>query len=210
MKPADTKERILDAAEYLFARDGFRGSSLRTITGRAGVNLAAVNYHFRSKKRLLEEVIKRRILPLNRVRMKRLQAVLDAARSVEEPPDIRDVLAAFIEPTILFRESEPGAQDFITFIGRSFADPDDTARKAFHAVINPMARFLFEAVCEALPGLSRELLFWRLHFTMGAFFHAMHISGNPGPGLMDMKTDISAKELVHMIIPYVTSGMKAK
>jgi AcrR family transcriptional regulator len=210
MNPADTKQRVLDAAEYLFARDGFRGSSLRTITGRAGVNLAAVNYHFGSKKSLLEEVIKRRILPLNKVRMKRLETVRDAARSRAHPPDIKDVLAAFIEPTMLFRESQPGAHDCITFIGRSLADPDDTVRKAFQAVINPMARFLFKAVCEALPGVSREILFWRLHFTMGAFFHAMHISGNPGPGLMGMKTDIGAKELVHMIIPYVTAGMKAK
>ncbi len=54
---ADTKERILDAAEYLFARNGYRGTSLREITGRAEVNLAAVNYHFGSKKTLVEEVI---------------------------------------------------------------------------------------------------------------------------------------------------------
>ncbi|MCK5427639.1 MAG: helix-turn-helix transcriptional regulator, partial [Thermodesulfovibrionia bacterium] len=52
----DTKQRILDATEFLFARKGFRGTSLREITNRAGVNLAAVNYHFGSKKTLLEAV----------------------------------------------------------------------------------------------------------------------------------------------------------
>jgi AcrR family transcriptional regulator len=210
MKPPDTRQRILDAAESLFARDGFRGTSLRAITGRAGVNLAAVNYHFGSKKGLLDEVIKRRILPLNKIRKKRLEEVRDLAQSRGIPPDIEDVLTAFIEPTILFKESEPGAKEFITFIGRSLADPDDTVRNAFHAVINPMARFLFKTVSKALPGLSRELLFWRLHFTMGAFFHTMHISGNPGPGFMGMKTDIDAQSLVNLIIPYVTAGMKAK
>ena len=56
---SDTKQRILDAAEYLFAHDGYRGTSLRAITGKAKVNLAAVNYHFGSKGALLEEVIKR-------------------------------------------------------------------------------------------------------------------------------------------------------
>jgi len=210
MKPVDTRQRILDAAELLFARNGYRGTSLRAITDRAGVNLAAVNYHFGSKKRLLDEVIKRRILPLNKIRKKRLEEVRNLARSKRLPPDIEDVLTAFIEPTMLFKESEPGAKEFITFIGRSLADPDDTVRNAFHAVINPMARFLFKTVCEALPGLSKELLFWRLHFTMGAFFHTMHISGNPEPGLMGMKTDIDAKSLVDLLIPYVTAGMKAR
>ena len=210
IKPPDTRQRILDAAEMLFARDGFRGTSLRTITGRAGVNLAAVNYHFGSKKALLEEVIKRRILPLNKIRKKRLEEVRDLARSKGLSPDIKDVLTAFIEPTMLFMESEPGAKSFITFIGRSLADPDDTVRKAFHAVINPMAKILSRTVCEALPGLSKELIFWRINFTMGAFFHAMHISGNPGPGLMGLKTDIDAQSLVNLIIPYVTAGMKAK
>jgi AcrR family transcriptional regulator len=210
MKPVDTRQRILDAAELLFARNGYRGTSLRAITGSASVNLAAVNYHFGSKKRLLDEVIKRRILPLNKIRKKRLEEVRDLAQSRGLPPDIEDVLTAFIEPTMLFKESEPGAKEFITFIGRSLADPDDTVRNAFHAVINPMARFLFKTVCEALPGLSKELLFWRLHFTMGAFFHTMHISGNPGQGLMGMKTDIDAKSLVDLLIPYVTAGMKAR
>ncbi|HDH50886.1 MAG TPA: TetR/AcrR family transcriptional regulator, partial [Nitrospirae bacterium] len=57
MKPTDTKQKIMDTAEHLFARDGYRGTSLRAITGKAGVNLAAVNYHFGSKTSLLETVI---------------------------------------------------------------------------------------------------------------------------------------------------------
>ena len=210
MKPADTRQQILDAAESLFARDGFRGTSLRSITGRAGVNLASVNYHFGSKKSLLEEVIKRRILPLNIIRQKSLEEVRKTARAKGEAPEIKAVLTAFIEPTMLFKESEPGAKEFITFIGRSLSDPDDTVRMAIHNVINPMAQFLFKTVCEALPGMSKDLIFWRLNFTMGALFHTMHISGISGSGMMGMKTDIDAKALVDLIIPYVTAGMKAK
>lgn len=67
--PHTTKERILTAAEELFARHGFDGASLRQLTAAAGVNLAAVNYHFGSKDRLIEEVFRRRLDQLNGHRM---------------------------------------------------------------------------------------------------------------------------------------------
>ena len=64
-KPADTKTRILDAAEKLFGKSGFDATSLRDITAEADVNLAAVNYHFQSKESLIDAVIARRIEPVN-------------------------------------------------------------------------------------------------------------------------------------------------
>ena len=72
-----TKDRILDAAEGLFAQQGFSATSLRAITAQAGVNLAAVNYHFGSKDGLLEAVFVRRLGPLNDERL----ALLDEAES---------------------------------------------------------------------------------------------------------------------------------
>ncbi|MFO7982053.1 MAG: TetR family transcriptional regulator, partial [Desulfuromonadales bacterium] len=99
MSQQDTKERILDAAEGLFAREGFHGTSLRAITTRAAVNLAAVNYHFGSKDTLIEAVFERRLTPLNRLRLQRLDEVKKRAERSGGKPETRDVLAAFIEPT---------------------------------------------------------------------------------------------------------------
>ncbi len=99
----NTKQRILDAAESLFAIKGFRGTSLRAITGRANVNLAAVNYHFGSKTALLEEAIKRKIQPLNQIRRKRLEEVRKKARKKGKKPEVKAVLMAFIEPTLIFK-----------------------------------------------------------------------------------------------------------
>jgi AcrR family transcriptional regulator len=205
----DTKKRILDATEFLFARKGFRGTSLREITNRAGVNLAAVNYHFSSKKTLLEAVLKRRLQPVNQVRRKRLEEVKEAARKKGKRPDVKDVLFAFIEPTLLFKESEPGAREFIAFIGRSINEPDDTVRKAFHHFIKPMFQLLFETTCEALPKHPRDVIFWRLHFTLGSLFHTMNICGNRMMGLNDIKTDCSTALLIDRILPFVTAGMNA-
>jgi AcrR family transcriptional regulator len=204
-----TKKKILDTAERLFAKNGYRGTSMRAITGKAGVNVAAINYHFGSKKALLEEVIKRRIIPLNQVRKKRIEEVIAAARNKNRAPEIRDVLTAFIEPTIAFRESEPGAKDFMSFIGRSITDPDDTVRRTFHRTILPMIQLLFKTIREALPGKTDEQIFWGMNFTMGALFHTMHVCGSPRMEFAGIRTDISAGKLVDMIIPFVTSGMKS-
>jgi AcrR family transcriptional regulator len=208
MNRPDTKQQILDAAELLFARNGYRGTSLRSITGKANVNLASVNYHFGSKIALLEAVIRRRILPLNQERKKRLELVRDSAREKGKKPDARTVLLAFIEPTLLFMESSTGAKNFVTFIGRSFTDPDDTVRKVFLRFIMPIFQLLSETMCAALPHHPRDVIFWRLHFTMGALFHSMHVCGNINMGPKHPHADIDAKSLIDQIIPYVTAGMK--
>src|SRR5205085_2358496 len=60
----ETRTRILDAAEELFMQHGFEGTSMRLLTAKAGVNLAAVNYHFGSKDALIEAVFHRRLDPM--------------------------------------------------------------------------------------------------------------------------------------------------
>jgi len=70
-----TKDRILGAAEELFAQHGFAGTSLREVTSRADVNIAAVNYHFGSKDNLINEVFRRRMDVMS---AQRLDALRDA------------------------------------------------------------------------------------------------------------------------------------
>ena len=79
MANSTTRYRILDTAESLFAEQGFSATSLRNITTAAGVNLAAVNYHFRSKEGLIEAVFARRVAPLNAERLELLTAAEDRA-----------------------------------------------------------------------------------------------------------------------------------
>src|SRR5258705_12892313 len=68
----NTKDRILGAAEELFAQFGFAGTSLRQVTSRADVNIAAVNYHFGSKENLVNEVFRRRMDEMSEQRLVRL------------------------------------------------------------------------------------------------------------------------------------------
>lgn len=72
IRSTSTRESILDTAESLFAQQGHEATSMRQITGAAGVNLASVNYHFGSKESLVQAVLKRRLEVLNRERMRLL------------------------------------------------------------------------------------------------------------------------------------------
>ncbi len=209
MEPKETKNRILDAAEHLFAEKGYHGTSLRMITTEATVNLAAVNYHFGSKESLIEAVIERRLLPLNQLRTKQLKAVRDEARRNDRAPDVRQTLAAFIEPTLSFRNSGPGAQDFIALVARALADPNDTARSVFINRIKPVLDLLHQCLAEALPQIDPQTIFWRLHFMIGSLTHIMHnLDKLPIPTEM-MPTDNSFQEITEMLLTFITTGMEA-
>ena len=102
-----TKERILGAAEELFAQHGFAGTSLRQVTSRADVNIAAVNYHFGSKENLVNEVFRRRMDEMSAQRLSRLKAVVQA--DFEEAGDedvIRKLLGDLVSAGVEVDEAE--------------------------------------------------------------------------------------------------------
>lgn len=208
MSQIDTKEKILDVAEELFAVKGYKGTSLRMITAAAEVNLAAVNYHFGAKEGLVEAVISRRLGPLNDQRCQRLGGVLAAAAAVGRRPGLPAVLLAFIEPTLLLPESAPGAKNFVTLVGRAMADTDETARRIFVQLMAPAISQLHEAVARALPHIPAEILYWRLNFLIGALSHTLRcIDKCPLPMAEAVPQD--ARSLVKMLMPFVTAGMEA-
>src|SRR3981189_1727307 len=91
-----TRPRILDVAEELFMQHGFEGASMRMLTAKAGVNLAAGNYHFGSKHALIEAVCRRRLDPMNVARiaaLDRLEAEASGRALAAE-----SIIRAFIGP----------------------------------------------------------------------------------------------------------------
>jgi AcrR family transcriptional regulator len=209
MGHSDTKKRILDAAEKLFAQEGFYATSLRMLTREAGVNLAAVNYHFGSKEELIKAVIERRILPLNKIRLERMHIIKDKAGAEGCPPHIQEILLAFFEPTFEFRKSGQGAQDFISLIGRAFSDPRDTVRKLFLKMVEPVFQLLFELLCDALPTLPKNVVYLRLNFMLGAMAHSMNISQLCQLIPDGLKLKVDSTTLVEQFIMFVATGLEA-
>src|SRR5579862_3480036 len=158
---ADTKSRILDAAEKLFGHNGFDATSLRDITAEADVNLAAVNYHFQSKDSLLDAVIARRIEPVNR---KRLEMLEKAGAN----PSVEQILLAFLAPVF-----DAELREVAPLMAQILATPDLFVTRLFKKHLADISARFTEALGTTLPNLPRTELLWRLHFTAGAMAHVL-------------------------------------
>lgn len=172
VKAADTKQALLDAAEQLFAERGFAASSMRDITTRARVNLAAANYHFGGKRGLMHAVLERRITPLNEERLRQLNALEQKARS--RSPRLEDLLEAFLGPAIRLSENVPGGGGhFVRLMGRMFIEADQHLHLFFMSLFQEVADRFIPAMQRALPRLPAVDLFWRLHFMIGCLAHTL-------------------------------------
>jgi AcrR family transcriptional regulator len=159
----NTKERLLDVAERLFAERGYAATSLRAMTRSAGVNLGAVNYHFGSKEGLYAAVFARRVEPVVRERLLLLAACEQTAGG--GPVPVEEVARAFVAP--LFgsgRAQSLRDATFLRLLGRLHDDPVESLRHVYDQLLREsVVRFV--AVLErSLPGVPRAELLWRLHF----------------------------------------------
>ena len=206
---ADTKTRILDAAESLFVEHGFEATSLRSLTAAAGVNLAAVNYHFGSKEELFQAVLTRRLDPMNQERIELLSKLeRDAAGRALA---CEKILSAMLIPALrLARDERRGGKDFLRLLGRAYADPAPFIRHFLSQQYAEMIGRYKEAFHKALPQLSRQELTWRLHFVMGALSYtiagtdALRLFAQVSPGEKD-----NDELLLQRLAPFLVAGLKA-
>lgn len=170
LEPAkETKDRILDAAESLFVANGFQATSLRRITTMAGVNLAAVNYHFQSKEQLILAVMVRKLEPINRRRLSLLDRF--EAETGPHPPSLEKVLAAFIQPIVDDQAAGVDLGSFPVLMGRLYTEPGGLMQKLFGVAFAPIAKRFKDAITRALPGAGPLDIFWGMHLTIGAMAH---------------------------------------
>ena len=159
--PIATKDRILDAAERLFAESGYDGVSLRQITREAGVELALANYHFGPKSELFLAVVQRRANELNRERM-----ALFAALST--PPSLEGLIDAFARP---FLEKSlhggPGWKSYARLIAQISISPRWTER-VMAAQFDEVAAHFINGVRGLWPACDVRELYWAFHFMLGA------------------------------------------
>jgi AcrR family transcriptional regulator len=162
-----TKDRILHAAEELFAAQGFASTSLRQVTSRADVNIAAVNYHFGSKENLVNEVFRRRMDEMSERRMRELRAAQEA-----HPGELEPILRAFIEPALALTLDRHGSA-FVRVLARAYAEKNDRLRKFLSDNYGQVLREFAKAIAPTLPQLGKEELYWRMDFVAGALTYAM-------------------------------------
>ncbi len=172
-----TVDRILDAAEQLFAEQGFYVTTLREITQTADVNLAAVNYHFGSKQALVIAVFKRRLDELNAERLARLER----AHQRHTPPVLEDVLDAFVYPAMaLMGDQTAGRHRFMQLLMRAYADHDEALHSAIRDEYGYIMRRFAQAIGQAVSAEagddrtpSSSKIRQQLDFLVGALTYTM-------------------------------------
>lgn len=203
-----TKDRILDAAEELFARDGASAAPLRGITQRAQVNLAAVHYHFGGKDKLLKAVLARRLVPLNAERIRLLETCQAAAG--RRKVSLEKVIESMVGPALrLSRDETKGGRVFMRLLGRLVLEPDARVQKHLTGQFETVLKKFQPALHGALPRLEARDFFWRLHFLVGAMAHTMAdseriqlISG----GLCDPD---DTEVVVQSLVKFLCGGLRA-
>ena len=170
--PHETRTRILDAAEELFMQHGFEATSMRLLTAKAGVNLAAVNYHFGSKDALIEALFRRRVDPMNAARIAELERLEADAGGRLLPPE--SIIRAFIGPSLhLIEDAKSGGRNFIRLLGRTYTEPAKPIRALIGQLYAPAMERYKKAFERALPHMPREELVWRLHFMFGTLSYTL-------------------------------------
>ncbi|MBT3135470.1 TetR family transcriptional regulator [Alteromonas sp. ALT199] len=203
-----TKTDILDAAEYLFSQSGFTQTSMREITARAEVNLASVNYHFGSKKNLIQAVFKRYFDEL----MPQVETCLASLPPIKGAEGVEQLLYSLIPPMLhLNTISEQGTATFVKLLGRGYNETQGHLRKFLMQDYGNCIRALVDAIRRCLPELPEEELFWRLHFAMGSFVFSMASSqALTEIAESDFHKHVDIKEVIQHLVPFVAQGFAGK
>jgi len=196
---SDTKDKILDTAERLFAEQGSGATALRQVISEAGVNVAAVHYHFGSKEDLLDAVIQRKVAPVNEARLVWLSRL--EAEAGDGALDVERVLEAFLLPMVETAAANP---DFVRLMGRIFTEGIMPSLFEKHFLVTAM-RFI-GALKRGAPHVSEEEMLWRVHFMIGAVSHTICRA----PIFPHVEPSVDAMELrLRRLVKFVAAGFRA-
>ena len=198
-------EAILEAAEYIFARSGFSGASLREIADRANVAQALIHYHFETKENLFEAVTARRSGQINDRRGELLDEILGA----NSRPELGDVVEALFRPTIEtgLRLAKGGGGGFSRILVSIANSTDPRDRKLVETYYDPIARRFINAFCRARPDLSQSDATWAYMFSIGVGMTMMAQTGRSlrlSGGACD---DSDIETMLGKIVQYVCGGI---
>jgi AcrR family transcriptional regulator len=148
-----TRERVLDAAERLFAEHGFDTVSIRQIAHAAHVTLGVVGFHGGSKLDLFRTILERRVATLSVARREALAALRAGGRR----PDLRALIHAYMAPYLkIAAGGDPQWRAYARLIARIVSD--DRWYPHVRDLYDPVAREYLEAIEAIHPEIDRKRL----------------------------------------------------
>jgi AcrR family transcriptional regulator len=170
---AESIEQILDAAEFLFSKNGLHGVTLRDVAKRVGIHTTLVHYYFQDKQSLFEAVFARRAGVTSGLRM----AALERYESeVKDSPTVAGALHAFLDTDLdLYFEGGENWMNYAAFCARVSNTPEGAALMDVH--FDPVVLKLVGILKRALPDYSEQDIFWGYHFVTGALMNTLARTG---------------------------------
>jgi len=170
---AETLERILDAAEYLFSKHGWNGVTLRDVASKVGVHTSLMHYYFVDKRRLFEAVFARRA---GTTSSRRVDALDRYERDAEGSLTVEGALRAFLDTDLeLYIRGGEGWRNFAAFAAQVSNSAEGAAMMDLH--FDPVVLKLIRLLKKALPGCAEADIFWGYDFVSGALMHTLGRTG---------------------------------
>jgi AcrR family transcriptional regulator len=166
----ETGSKVLTTAESLFAEHGYNGVSLRRITAAAGVNLAAVNYHYSDKQSLYLEIVGYRLRQLSQARLDLVAAA--ETRAEGRPVSLEEIVEALAQPLLRPAASMTAfGPASCRLLGRVLVEPLPFLGATLATEFQPAVARCGQALRRHLPALPPADFVWRYSFVVGALHH---------------------------------------
>ena len=204
----NTKARLLQTTEILFAAKGVAGVTMRGVAQRANTNLASVSYHFGSKETMVLEMIKSKIEPINATRRKRLaQAKL---KHPDNPLTTVQIFRALIRPVGEQVEKELRNQSgILEIISRSFTEPASFLEKVHKRFFGELSQVFMNELKFAHPLANEEDLYWNYHFAVSSMLGALAQHKRICDFSSGRCNENSIQEMIERLIIFVSQGFEA-
>lgn len=209
-KDVDTRDRLLNAALRVFADQGIALATLREITEEAGANVAAVNYHFRSKDELTRTVLETVLRPINDARLLALEHSIDETKG--KPPSLERIVEALVRPMVELSVDPRGGRAPIRLLLQVRALPRPLTNTILAEQFDLIHHRFLDSLSKALPHLPRQEVGLRYDFARGAI---LQILGDLDPATRDipdlrLRQEANDNELViRQLINFITAGFRA-
>ena len=164
---AETREKLLAAAERLFAAHGYTNVSVRAIAAAAGVNWSLVGYHFRGKEGLLSEVYRRHCATLNAERLRLLGL---AGRG---PDRLEQTIEAFVRPALAEIQTGRGETGFSRLRAILAAEDSALLSQLVARNFDLSSRRFVTALRACVPEVPPDEILWRFHFMLGTIYYSV-------------------------------------
>lgn len=193
---------ILDAAEVVFANQGYAGTTLREISELAGVTQALITYYFGSKFGLFSETFLRRATVIAETRVESLTRL----RSEGKAGDIGAIIEAFLRPVLDLRATTQGPA-FLRLHARLHTEPPNLSYDLRKTAYDESTHLYIEALHQALPHLSRFDVHWRMTLMIGTYLYALSDTNRMEDMVPDSYNPKDEIRLMAETVAFITGGI---